>query len=473
MNQTPLDGSPDGVVERALSSVIDMYGSSLLREPDRLKVYLDRNCAGATREIALVMAAVTEGVPQAMLAAHSDDDLKVLLPQLVKRLIERAAIGRSPATWAVRAWAHTLAVSSSVLDDGRIAEAPATSPNATQRSSAAEVLRIASPAVLDVAPPPMRPEASAPPAVTRLIATTEVAADEHREGVAAAHPAVANEVMSYAVPDARGEDHVEAGSHANDEVRADVQTEIPNATAARSRAGSSGADALTSAYSQPPSPGRHGRPLGSALKVAAAVAAVVVVVLAIRWDRPGSAPIDAAPKSVSVSPQNARSTPPAPQPESAPANEVASRTEPVPPLANSAVSAPPITPPASRPIAAPSASAAKAAKSSSAHPAGAGARNEPRRAASPLATAPTIVPASAECTRSTCGSVVAVHAIDDDSTSVSAKSTGQMARAYEITIRMDDRSIHTIAQSIRWQPGARVQMRGSRFVQIDKPPSAR
>ena len=503
MNQTPLDGSAVSAVERALSSVIDLHGPSLLREPDRLKVYLDHNCSGATREIALVMAAVTEGVPQAMLSAHYDDHLNVLLPQLVTRLTERAAIEPVPATWAVRAWAHALAISSSALDCGRIAETHATTPNASQRSSAAEVLGIGTPVVRKVAPPPMQPEASAPPALTRLVATTEVAADEHPVRAAIPHPVIEPAVTSAVAPEARAAP-IEARADETDEPRAEVDdgfraeatAEIANVTAIETRVGSTASDAIVGAHRQAPLSGRHGRPLGSVLKVAAAIAAVVVVVVAIRWGVPQSTPIKADSESVAVSPQKSSSTAPALQPEGAPAVEVASRNRPVPlittkpavststfannaeALASGATTVPPATAapqttpmkelvtraaPASTPVASPHLPVAKAAKSSSVRSTGARIRVEPPRAAS--AAAPT-APASSGCTRSTCGSVVAAHAIDDDSANASGKSSGQAARSYEITIRMDDRSIHTLTQSVRWQPGARVQMAGTRFVQI-------
>lgn len=516
INRAPLDISAASAVQRALSSVIDLYGPSLLRDPDRLKGYLRDNCAGATREITLVMAAMTDGVPQAMLAVHSDDDLRALLPQLVTRLTERAAIERIPATWAVRAWAHALAVSASVLEGGRIAETHPTPPNATHRASASEVLRIVTPADRNVAPAPTRPEESAPRAVALLVSATEAAAaDEHRERAADAYAAIEPGVMSDVVPEARIEGADEPRAEADDGVRAEAKPDGPNVTASETKGRSTAADAIAVAHPQATSSGRHGRPFGSLFKVTAAVAAVVVVLVAIRWGMPHSTPIEAASESATVPPQNSSSTAPALQPEGAPGAEVASLNGPAPSAGNSATPMPSIptepadstsalandaapatsgatTVPTPTPAAAPqttpvrkpvvpapiapptiaSPSAAKAGKPSSGRPTGAGARSEPRRAEPPLAATP-IAAASPQCTRPTCGSVVASRAVDDDSVSASGKASGQASRSYEITIRMDDRSIHTVTQSVRWQPGARVHMTGNRFVQIDAGRTAR
>ena len=470
MNHTPLDLSAGSAVVQALSSAIDLHGPSLLREPDRLKVYLDQHCPNATREIALIVAAITEGVPQAMLAAHSDDDLEVLLPRLVKRLIERAAIEPASATWAVRTWAHALAVSSSVLDGGRIAETRAAAPVATQRSSAAEVLRVATPAVQHVARPPMHAEASTPAVVSSLAAKTDDVADEHHEQAAHANSALEPDVVSPGALASRVEKTVEARSDADDGIR--VETEIESVAAFDARAEPNGADEIAVSHSQPPSSNSRGRPLGYVWKIAATVAAVVAVIVAVRWGLPPSPPIEAASEKVAVSPQKIPSTPPALQPEAAPRAEVASPSAPAPSPASSAAPVPQPAreaPTASTPIASAPPPAAKATRSSSTRPTTQAARPDPRRATPAVAAAPT-ARASAECTRSTCGSVVAARTIDDDS---AGKSSGQAARNYAITIRMDDRSIHTLVQSLRWQPGMRVQMTGNRFAPIDASKSVR
>jgi hypothetical protein len=140
MNQPPVDGPVGPGVDRVLSSAMDLYGPAVLREPARLRLYLQTQCPAAAREIGAVMAALGEGVPQAMLAAHSEEDIDVLLPLLIDRLAAKLPI--KGAEWAVRAWAHALAMSTRALDAPPTAVARATTAVTSQRSNAAEVLGI-------------------------------------------------------------------------------------------------------------------------------------------------------------------------------------------------------------------------------------------------------------------------------------------------------------------------------------------
>lgn len=103
-------------LEGALSAIVDQYGPSLFFEPDRLKAYLDDACPDAPKGISLVLLALTEAVPQQLLAAHSDADLRTLLPRLVQQLTERSVFDAPSATWVVRAWTHALALPTIGLD---------------------------------------------------------------------------------------------------------------------------------------------------------------------------------------------------------------------------------------------------------------------------------------------------------------------------------------------------------------------
>jgi hypothetical protein len=83
-------------------------------------------------------------------------------------------------------------------------------------------------------------------------------------------------------------------------------------------------------------------------------------------------------------------------------------------------------------------------------------------AASVSAAAPTTAkPATTDaCTRAGCGSVVAVHVLRDDGPG----AQGTPTRGYEMTIRMDDRSIHTWTRPLPLGTGSRVRMVGDTFV---------
>lgn len=100
----------------ALSSAIDRFGANVFRDPDHLKLVLGQACPDAARDIALVVTAITEEVPQKLLAAPSNSELEALLPRLVQRLHERAAIDRASATWVVRTLTHALALPTAGLE---------------------------------------------------------------------------------------------------------------------------------------------------------------------------------------------------------------------------------------------------------------------------------------------------------------------------------------------------------------------
>ena len=140
LNSAPAPSTPGARVEAALSAVVDMYGPTLFYEPDRLKAALDQACPDAPREISLTLMALAEEVPQQLLAAHSDAEVRVLLPRLVKRLIDRAVFDRASASWVVRAWTHALALPSTGLDGSVAAAAAQRRPAGLAAATAPTVL---------------------------------------------------------------------------------------------------------------------------------------------------------------------------------------------------------------------------------------------------------------------------------------------------------------------------------------------
>ena len=115
-------------VPSALSGLIDRYGPGLFYEADRLKLLLQQECPDASREIAQVMLALTEDVPQRLLAAHGSEDLRQVMSQLVDRLSRDSLFDRSSAALAVRTWAGALAMPSTGLDAPRAGRTGDASP---------------------------------------------------------------------------------------------------------------------------------------------------------------------------------------------------------------------------------------------------------------------------------------------------------------------------------------------------------
>lgn len=151
--------SPRQRVEASLAGIVDQYGASLLRDAERLKLYLDQSCADASHEVAGVLAGLAQRVPQQLLAAHGDEALRGLLPHLVKALVDDARLDRGTATWVVRAWTHALALPVTAAERQAVAS-PA--PRATRPLDFAAIVtpRVATPGASRAAPP------TAPAAVT-------------------------------------------------------------------------------------------------------------------------------------------------------------------------------------------------------------------------------------------------------------------------------------------------------------------
>jgi len=106
---------PRAFVESALATAIDRYGPALFFDPDRLRQLLTEATTEAPKEIDLLLDALSETVPQTLLAAHGNE-IESLLPRLVKQVMKHANVERGPATWAVRTWAHALALPTATID---------------------------------------------------------------------------------------------------------------------------------------------------------------------------------------------------------------------------------------------------------------------------------------------------------------------------------------------------------------------
>ncbi len=107
--------SPDASIEAALASLVDVYGLAILRVPDQIKLRLAQAQPDAQRQIDAVLSALAANVPQMLRKAHDDDRLNELLPQLAERVGAQGSLDAATASWAVRAWAHALALPTTSL----------------------------------------------------------------------------------------------------------------------------------------------------------------------------------------------------------------------------------------------------------------------------------------------------------------------------------------------------------------------
>lgn len=413
---------------RALVMAIDQRGTALLFEPERLKAVLCAAAPDALRAIDAILAAVANQVPQSMLGAHSDEHLAAVLPKLVERLLSTTPLDPAQASWIVRAWAKALALPAHGLD---VAVSPAATSTAVagadRRASVAEMLG---------------PKAGPVPRVA-VPASAAVAVEPVREA-----PDVLRAVVEAAPPDAE---------------RVAVAATAPSPPADRH-----------AAIIQPVMPARRGS------RLPLVVAGVLVLVAAIgfgawRWTiarQPVATTAPGVDGKVADAPAMAS---PSPEPSSS-STATADRSDQAlaaPPAAEPAAEPSPVPFAAPTPVAEEQPKATSSAFALSRSPArpqpsapGPLAATAPARATVASAPAPARPGATAgqpaACTLASCGSVVAVRASPDEGPA----SAGAPTRGYEMTIRMDDRSIRTLTQSKPLATGSRVRMAGNGLAPI-------
>ena len=95
-------------VRGALKDAIETLGTGIFRQPEILVRDLLRRCPTAGDDIAQLMMALDEQVPQALMSVENDADLQLLAARLERRLVARRALDPAAATWTVRAWNDAL-----------------------------------------------------------------------------------------------------------------------------------------------------------------------------------------------------------------------------------------------------------------------------------------------------------------------------------------------------------------------------
>lgn len=97
-------------IEAELASLIDIYGLPLTEQPEQLRLLLSRACPTEPQQIAMIVAALNAQIPQGLRAAEADEALPSVLRRSATHLQAHAGIAPGWASWAVRAWAHALAL---------------------------------------------------------------------------------------------------------------------------------------------------------------------------------------------------------------------------------------------------------------------------------------------------------------------------------------------------------------------------
>lgn len=98
----------DATLEAVLRAGIAQKGPALLYAPAVLKSLLEEQRPDARADIALLLVALEEQVPEALLGVYSDEEMRSLTRRLEDQLCERRAIDRRSAGWAVGTWARAL-----------------------------------------------------------------------------------------------------------------------------------------------------------------------------------------------------------------------------------------------------------------------------------------------------------------------------------------------------------------------------
>lgn len=554
----------------ALSSAIDRFGANVFRDPDHLKLVLGQACPDSAQDIALVLTAITEEVPQKLLAAPSNSELEALLPRLVQRLHERAAIDRASATWVVRTLTHALALPTAGLEGPdpvrRVPRAPSVSaataldfaaivaPRVARQLAAATVERSAEPLPSSAAP--IAPAAPISPASLETeVPSGATASSEpvtkggtipqpgmhppaHATGANRRRLAIGASLLALVIVAV-----LVAGRWETSQPPLPSQPASP-ATAQRTPAPARESPPAIATQGQAPTPivptpappSTPGAPLDAAATTASTASPPSTAPSAASETTvpEASAPVAAAPAREASAPEP---TAPAPNPPTeAPVAETQSASEspqpaPSPPASTLAAdrggpsqavrpAAPAIAhidvpqvvagkpfdiairlaPASSAEVVAierrvigsstgwrervtvtPAAAMARSRNGALLYPIHSlpashnllqftpidrqGRRGVPRRIAFRAEPPAIHHAAAAQCTRATCGSVVAVRELGAGTRGARRLGDGAK-RAYEVIIRMDDRSIHRVVQPERAHIGSRIRMIGNQFVPV-------
>ncbi len=557
--------SPDAAIETELASLVDVYGLAILQVPEQIKLRLAQAQPDAQRQIDAVLSALEADVPQRLRKAHDDERLDGLLEQLVKRVEDHGSLDAATASWAVRAWAHALALPTASLEK---TTSPQDSSVAREFAAVVTPLSNKRTAAVGKEPPVRATDAQAPAVVEPAIVEPAIVEPAIVESAFVESAFVESAFVESAfVEPVVGDPEVVVPTVAVPAViePAIVVPAVASASSADAVAveDAPGMDRAAGAVETqtplPPEPPRASRaPTGRRTLAIGAVLAVIVLAIFLgvggaRWLSSGTTSVQPQAQSHSQPPMQSRMQPPV-QPPAQRDSSIADATprttqatpspRPAAPSPTAVADAEPRAPASAASSAAPSAASSgaqrptitrvdvprvvvgtpftvairvstgandiaaiesKVVDGSAIVPRAAsvtarsalrrskngallvpfkaiaapsyatieftavdrnGLRSEPKRAALNVAAAPALA-TSSYCTRSTCGTVVAIRELDAGSI---GRPADRGARMYEVIIRMDDRTIHKATVPDHWSTGTWVQMVGGRFVSMTSGP---
>ncbi|MEO8936186.1 MAG: hypothetical protein ABI277_02440 [Burkholderiaceae bacterium] len=102
-------------IEAELASLIDIYGLALLDDSAQISSLLLQACPNAGSQVAAIVGALNAGALTRLCGAKADAALPDVLQEAARDLESHALFDPMRATWAIRTWAHALALPTSGL----------------------------------------------------------------------------------------------------------------------------------------------------------------------------------------------------------------------------------------------------------------------------------------------------------------------------------------------------------------------
>lgn len=99
--------------EAAMAALTDLYAKehdTLLEDPRRLRGLLAEVCPGARRPVNVLVAALEDGIPQALQGSSTKPPVRALTQKLEEQLVADRGLSPEVARWAVRAWGRAVGV---------------------------------------------------------------------------------------------------------------------------------------------------------------------------------------------------------------------------------------------------------------------------------------------------------------------------------------------------------------------------
>ncbi len=122
------------IPRNTLCEIISNYGTTILNDGRRCEGLLLDLCPLHYRENGVLIAALNEGIPDALLNSLLNSRIDLLLPRLSQQLISNLAVTQEESEWAVCSWAIALKVISS-SDIAQIHKSESTHSNNKSRKS--------------------------------------------------------------------------------------------------------------------------------------------------------------------------------------------------------------------------------------------------------------------------------------------------------------------------------------------------